>query len=82
MLQKLNENFGFESRAALGRVLYGCEILPDDRISCGAFVNAAGPETGAAAPVLELDPGGGFSLCGCWTVFTLAAGCSTLLVGS
>lgn len=57
MLQKLNENLGFESRAALGRVLCGCEILPDDRISCGAFVSAAGPETGAAAPVLELSPG-------------------------
>lgn len=46
VLQKLNENFGFESWAALGRVWYGCEILPDGRIACGAFVSAAGSEAG------------------------------------
>lgn len=80
MLQKLKANRGFESRAALGRVLYGCETLPDDRISHGAFVSAAGSEAGAAAPVLELGPEGGFSRCGFRTVFTLAAGCSTWLV--
>lgn len=80
VLQKLNGNFGFESRAALGRGLYGCETLPDDRISCGAFVSAAGSGTGAATPVLELSPEGGFSRCALRTVFALAAGCVTWLL--
>lgn len=81
MLQKLNENFGFESQAALGRVLHECEILPDDRVSCVAFVSATGLETRAAAPVLELDPGGGFSM---WVLDSVYLGSwlLTWLVGS
>ena len=61
----------------MGEVLFGCEVLPDHRISHGAFPSAAGSEAGDAARVLELDPGVAFSSCRCWTVFSLSAGCLT-----
>lgn len=58
-------------------MLFGCEILPDHRVSRGAFPGAAGSGPGDAAAVLELSPGVALCSCHCWALSTLSAGCLT-----